>query len=110
MTSRRRVSAHEKRIVGARSGWKCEQCNSILDETYECDHKIPLWKGGGDTIDDLQALCVSCHKKKTLVEEVERLKITQNLRRSKHGKPPLQCFICQKIVSQYFTHVCDEAC
>jgi 5-methylcytosine-specific restriction protein A len=31
----------------------------------ELDHIVPLFKGGTDDEDNLQGLCIECHKKKT---------------------------------------------
>ena len=102
------MSAHEKRLVGARAKWHCEECASLLDETFECDHRVPLWAGGEDTLEALQALCVTCHKKKTLREEIERLERRRraSAARSQQQRPPLACTRCERIVSPYFRHVC----
>lgn len=34
----------------------------------EVDHIVPLSQGGDNTIENLQALCVACHRKKTAGE------------------------------------------
>jgi 5-methylcytosine-specific restriction endonuclease McrA len=99
---RRKFLAHEKRIVGARNKWTCSHCSCLLDETFECDHKEPLWKGGKDDLDNLQPLCAGCHRKKTVLEEVERLAII----RSKRSRGTLFCKKCKKNVSPYFLHKC----
>lgn len=36
------------------------------------DHVIPRSKGGSDTLDNTQTLCVTCHNKKTRAEEQDR--------------------------------------
>lgn len=33
--------------------------------SWECDHVHPVYKGGLGTLDNLQTLCVPCHKQKT---------------------------------------------
>lgn len=102
---RRRATAHEKRIVGARAKWRCEGCQQLLDETFECDHRVPLWAGGDDTLDALQALCATCHRKKTVREEVERLARLRRVHaRGVHA--PLVCTRCHHVVSPYFVHAC----
>lgn len=68
----RRITATEKRIVGARQDWKCAACFRTLTATYETDHVIPLHMNGSDHISNLSALCVSCHAKKTQNERLER--------------------------------------
>jgi hypothetical protein len=62
---KRNVTERTKKIVASNQQWKCLHCNSILDYTYEIDHKIPLYKGGNNDINNLQALCRNCHGKKT---------------------------------------------
>jgi hypothetical protein len=57
-------------------GWHCESCGVDLKElkkqlpysgrrTYDVDHKIPLFKGGAHSAENVQILCVNCHKQKT---------------------------------------------
>jgi len=41
---------------------KCAYCGSI--ENLEVDHIIPVSKGGGNTLDNLQILCRSCNLNK----------------------------------------------
>lgn len=65
-TNKRVVSESKKKYVASSQGWKCAGCNSVLDATFEVDHKIPLYKGGTNQVDNLEALCRNCHGKKTL--------------------------------------------
>ena len=44
-------------------GGKCVQCGSR--KNIEKDHKIPLSKGGGNSIDNIQPLCGRCNRKKS---------------------------------------------
>lgn len=67
---KRSVSESRKKFVAARQEWKCATCGSVLDFTYEVDHVIPLFLGGTNEVDNLAACCVSCHKKKTLLERI----------------------------------------
>ena len=42
---------------------KCNMCDKCLnDSSYESDHIKPWSKGGKSNYDNLQILCVSCHK------------------------------------------------
>jgi 5-methylcytosine-specific restriction protein A len=43
---------------------KCSHCQ-LSCEKFEIDHVVPLSDGGTNDIDNLQPLCVECHKKKT---------------------------------------------
>lgn len=100
--TRRKFNAHVKRAVAARGGWKCADCGTLLDETYELDHVVALHLGGPDTIENLAALHAECHRKKTLREEIARLeRIAQSKRVC-----TLACGRCEHIVSPYFVHKC----
>jgi 5-methylcytosine-specific restriction endonuclease McrA len=61
----RKLTPAQKKKVAARQSWKCDNCGDMLDETYEVDHIVPLEDDGADTIDNSQALCPKCHRKKT---------------------------------------------
>ena len=45
--------------------YKCMICDELLKPDCQLDHIIPLEDGGEDSVDNLQALCVSCHSEKT---------------------------------------------
>ena len=101
----RRLSAHEKRVVAARDGWKCAACGGMLDATYEIDHRVPLHLGGDDDIDNCEPLHKACHALKTQREEIERLRRLESARYSSR-RPPLECSRCGRLVSPYFLHRC----
>ncbi|MCG9557820.1 HNH endonuclease [Vibrio kanaloae] len=56
--------------VLSRAGKYCEECGNIApfrrkkDDTHylEVHHKVPLAKGGDDTVDNAIALCPNCHR------------------------------------------------
>ena len=56
----------KKKYVAAQQGWKCKKCNEQLSYTFEIDHRISLENGGSNHVTNLDALCVGCHKEKTL--------------------------------------------
>lgn len=66
-----------KRQVARRSGGQCEcaecQANGSRLPAQEYDHIIPLWEGGGDSLDNLAHLNADCHKRKTRADERRRL-------------------------------------
>ena len=41
-------------------------------QEYDIDHVVPVWKGGLDEPENLQAICPACHRRKTNRERVER--------------------------------------
>lgn len=106
MPPRRRINAHEKRIVAARQKWTCAYCDTLLAATFEVDHIIPLHCGGRDDYEtNCNALCCECHRAKTQREEVERLR-AQTLK--KRSLLSLSCSRCEAVVSPYFLHRCEE--
>ena len=67
-------SEPQRRKIAQRQHWKCASTNCDLVgelEGYDLDHIIPLWKGGEDIDDNLQALCPACHRRKTDLERLE---------------------------------------
>lgn len=50
--------------VLVRDNYTCQACGQI-GPNLEVDHKVSKAKGGSDAMDNLQALCSSCHARKT---------------------------------------------
>ncbi len=50
-----------------RDGGLCQCCLAIgrITAAREVDHMNAKAKGGSDDMDNLQAICVSCHRRKT---------------------------------------------
>jgi 5-methylcytosine-specific restriction endonuclease McrA len=67
---KRNVSELAKKIVASNQKWRCAKCKQLLDFTYEIDHIKPLYKGGGNEVKNLRALCRGCHGKITLLDRV----------------------------------------
>ena len=64
------ISPLVKKRVAAKQKWRCALCKQLLDETFEIDHRTPLYKGGHPTNENnLQALCKRCHAFKTAVSD-----------------------------------------
>jgi 5-methylcytosine-specific restriction endonuclease McrA len=69
-THKRSVSESKKKFVAAQQSWKCNNCNDLLNASYEVDHVIPLYKGGDNSISNLVALCRNCHGIKTMKDNL----------------------------------------
>ena len=69
-STKRSVSETKKKYVAANQDWKCGDCNTRLDHTFEVDHKIRLEYGGSNDVTNLIALCRNCHGKKTAMENM----------------------------------------
>lgn len=94
---KRRVTNGMKKKVAAEQRWQCNICTTLLDETYEIDHKIPLFKNGSNERWNLQALCAGCHARKTFREHTITDATPPNIR---------VCIRCTTIYSPYFRHTC----
>ena len=69
-THKRNVSESKKKFIASNQRWRCSHCNTLLDNTYEVDHIIALYKGGTNELNNLEALCRNCHGKKTFREKM----------------------------------------
>jgi 5-methylcytosine-specific restriction protein A len=54
------------RLMVLRERPLCEHCGRAATDV---DHKVARVKGGDDSFENLQALCASCHAKKTVRED-----------------------------------------
>jgi 5-methylcytosine-specific restriction endonuclease McrA len=69
-TTKRSVSETKKKYVAYLQNWKCAKCQKQLNAWFEVDHKIRLEYGGGNDVQNLEALCRECHGKKTAMENM----------------------------------------
>ena len=67
---KRNVSESKKKYIASNQKWKCAHCLNLLDNTYEVDHIIALYRGGNNELNNLEALCRNCHGKKTFKEKM----------------------------------------
>lgn len=59
-----------RRAVFMRDRWLCQRCGTP-GRALECDHVVPLAKGGDHSMANLQTLCRECHIEKTRSEKGE---------------------------------------
>lgn len=63
------ISPKLRRRVLARDGGRCQiRWPGCLGEGVEVDHIIPHSEGGSIDLENLQAVCIACHKHKTQTE------------------------------------------
>lgn len=46
----------------------CRKIEGRITPATECDHIVPLHRGGGDNDENLQGLCHDCHVRKTIAD------------------------------------------
>jgi len=65
-SAKRTLTASEKKNVAMLQQWKCKMCNNLLQD-FEVDHVEQRCIRNQNTY--LQALCPSCHRKKTRLDQ-----------------------------------------
>ena len=73
--SSKKTGWRRKRLWFIRRHPLCAHCLSergLRVKAVDVDHIIPLAEGGDDDFDNLQALCKSCHSRKTAREQRDR--------------------------------------
>ena len=54
-----------RRVVHARDGYTCMECNKLVGDDYHVDHIVPISSGGDEwDLDNLEQLCPACNLKK----------------------------------------------
>ena len=69
-TTGRSVSETKKKYVASQQNWNCKKCHQTLPASFEVNHIIPLWKGGDNSIANLEALCRNCHGEATMQQKI----------------------------------------
>ena len=102
----RKLTKSQKESVAAKQHFKCAKSvseykcpiwekenekGSFGEEKYHIDHIIEIADGGTDDLDNLQALCLSCHAVKTKRSKAQRAKVTRDDK--KKNKINLQNFL-----------------
>ncbi len=64
--NKRAVARKQRWMIAFRQHYVCAACNMLLHpKGFDIDHIVELRDGGKDELDNLQALCATCHAKKT---------------------------------------------
>ena len=64
-TPRKRFDTWERNTIASKQNWRCNFCQNLFGPFWEVDHLVPLQYGGTNRYQNLQALCVDCHRFKT---------------------------------------------
>lgn len=65
MSRREPIPARLRHEVFRRDGYRCRECGATNKETrLEIDHIVPVSKGGGNNLSNLQTLCKACNRAK----------------------------------------------
>ena len=92
MCERKSFTAYQRRQIAYQQEYRCAgPCGRLLPPSFHLDHRVPLFLTQQDTVENLQALCGSCHAEKTAVENTFR----GRLRRLAEGGLT-QCPWCMK--------------
>jgi hypothetical protein len=98
----RKVNGLRKKMVAASQKWRCASCDELLEATFEVDHKVRLCDGGANSSENLQALCQTCHGRKTFneqmmdIESEKRESITNVVNDIKL----IKCLWCHEIITE----------
>lgn len=61
--SRERIAPEVRRFVWTRDGGRCVHCGT--EDDLQFDHIIPVARGGGNAVANIQILCGSCNRQKS---------------------------------------------
>jgi len=65
-TKRKAISRRLRLLILERDGYRCCLCGRTAKETkLEVDHKVPVAKGGTDSLNNLWTLCTDCNRGKS---------------------------------------------
>lgn len=68
--TRVKLTAGRRNVIASEQGWSCASCHEKLSHSFHVDHIVPLFVGGNNDNDNLQALCANCHCDKSHMEQV----------------------------------------
>jgi 5-methylcytosine-specific restriction endonuclease McrA len=79
-----KIRGLERERVAFKTLYTCTKCGMTLAPgMWDVDHVVPVAEGGGNDLDNLQALCTTCHRRKSNAEQEAR---TQQRRAAKRAR------------------------
>ncbi len=100
--SKRKLREPVKKQVAYNQEYKCFICSCLLPPTFQVDHVVPHSITFDDSEGNLQALCNSCHSRKT---QKESMRILEFKKLQAFSDEPL-CWFCLKATSP--GHMCKR--
>lgn len=102
---RRALKKGEREMIFMSQKGRCNMCRKYLHENvYDIDHIHPLWDGGSNEFNNLQAICLQCHGIKSRITE------PQMKNEMKSWSPSYRyCWKCKYIYSMFFKHQCNSS-
>lgn len=86
---RRRLPLQREIVQNHQAQWDWRVRERAVPQGVEYDHVVPLWRGGVNHLDNLQTLCVPCHRGKTAREAAERAAVRRSQRRAAEAQMSL---------------------
>ena len=100
----KRLLSRSLRIeIAYRQRYACQTCGLFpIPPTFEVDHIVELQDGGRDVAENLQALCVSCHRDKTRRNRLSKNPLFQAPSSSADHRPTSPKSVPKQVFSKYF--------
>lgn len=96
--ARRRFDDDFRSVLLSMQGHKCNTCLScIRDGIYDLDHKVPWCISHDDSWRNMQALCPTCHARKTRGEQKHIMAAKRAISQGHRV-----CWTCKSVLSAYF--------
>ncbi|CAM9709281.1 unnamed protein product [Ectocarpus sp. 6 AP-2014] len=78
-TVRKHLNTNDKQKILHRQRRMCNGCGGHIElypvANCDADHILPVMRGGKTTVENMQLLCVTCHRRKTLHESKNSVKM-----------------------------------
>lgn len=94
---RKQLTPLQRNQLAASQEWKCKMCEKPLPASFDVDHIDPLWETrDNNSMDNFQALCCDCHRKKTIQDLQRRIRLKREQQKQQQAKSILlQATVCK---------------